>query len=274
MSDARHYNIDDLIYLMARLRDPETGCPWDIQQSYATIVPSTLEEAYEVADAIETRDYDHLKEELGDLLFQVIFYSQLGSEEGRFQFTDIVSTLVAKLVRRHPHVFPEGTLESRVQPGDGRDEAQIKAKWEALKQEERVAKGKRGTLDDIPLNLPALTRAHKLQKRAAGVGFDWPDITGVFAKIEEEVKEVQEAIVESDQPAISEEIGDLLFAVVNASRHLKVDPEGALRAASRKFEQRFGYVERNLAERDLTPEQTDLAEMDALWDEAKRITRG
>ena len=264
------YNIDDLTYLMARLRDPDGGCPWDLQQSYATIVPSTLEEAYEVADAIESGDYDHLREELGDLLFQVIFYSQLGAEEERFSFADIVSTLVAKLVRRHPHVFPDGSLESRVSPGDKRDEAQIKAKWEALKQEERARKGKRGTLDDVPLNLPALSRAQKLQKRAAGVGFDWPNTDGVFAKIEEELGEVKAAMAEGQQAAVAEELGDLMFAVVNASRHLKVDAEAALRAASRKFEARFGYVERALAADNQTPDKASLAEMDRLWDQAKR----
>lgn len=270
MSKNRQYSIDDLINLMARLREPETGCPWDLQQSYATIVPSTLEEAYEVADAIETGDFDHLKEELGDLLFQVIFYSQLGQEEGRFNFSGIVNNLVTKLVRRHPHVFPEGTLESRIEPGRERDETQIKAKWEALKQEERQQKGKRGTLDDIPTNLPALTRAAKLQKRAAGAGFDWPEIAGVFDKIDEEVDEVKQAVQEGGQGALTEEIGDLLFAVVNASRHLKIDPEAALRAANRKFERRFRGVEEGLQARGLTPAEASLGVMDNLWDEVKK----
>lgn len=269
MTENRRYNIDDLTYLMERLRDRETGCPWDLQQSYATIVPSTLEEAYEVADAIETEDYGHLKEELGDLLFQVIFYSHLGGEEGRFSFSDIVSGLVTKLVRRHPHVFPEGTLESRMEPGNERDDEQIKAKWEALKKEERAEKGKRGTLDDIPLNLPALTRAHKLQKRASSVGFDWLDITGVLDKVDEEVDELKRALTQNDHEGVTEEIGDLLFTIVNASRHLNIDPEGALRAANRKFERRFHSVEEGLRQRDITTHQATLAEMDALWNEAK-----
>lgn len=270
MSEDQQYSIEDLLQLMARLREPETGCPWDLKQSYATIVPSTLEEAYEVADAIESGDFDHLKEELGDLLFQVIFYSQLGQEEERFNFKGIVNNLVAKLIRRHPHVFPEGTLESRIEPGRERDETQIKAKWEALKQEEREEKGKQGTLDDVPVNLPALTRAAKLQKRAAGVGFDWPEITGVLEKVEEEVDEVKQALQAQDQAALTEEIGDLLFAIVNASRHLKIDPEGALRAANRKFERRFRGVEEGLQRRGMTPAEASLTVMDNLWDEVKK----
>ncbi len=259
------YTIDDLLYLMARLRDPESGCPWDIKQDYASIAPSTLEEAYEVVDAIEKQDFVHLKEELGDLLFQVIFYSQLGKEEHRFEFAGVVSDLVAKLVRRHPHVFPDGTLHSRV---DNRHTlpTDVKARWEAIKQQERAEKGAQGLLADVPLNLPALSRAAKLQKRAASVGFDWDDIQGPIAKVREELLEVEEALAKQDQAAVAEELGDLLFAVVNISRYLKIDPEQALRNANQKFEQRFHYIEQHV-EQSLS--ETSIDEMNRLWDQAK-----
>lgn len=265
MSADCHYTLNDLIYLMQRLRDPADGCPWDLQQSYQSIVPSTIEEAYEVADAIERGDFDHLKEELGDLLFQVIFYSQLGAEEQRFDFHQIVDTLVAKLVRRHPHVFPHENLHERY--GDRpRNETEIKQRWEDIKQEEREAKGVRGTLDDIPLSLPALTRAAKLQKRAARVGFDWEDIQGPIAKVREELQEVEAALASGDMCAVEQEIGDLLFAVVNISRTLNQDPEGTLRRANRKFERRFRYIEENAPASlsDMT-----LQDMDRLWNQAK-----
>lgn len=260
------YNIDDLLYLMARLRDPEAGCPWDIKQDYASIAPSTLEEAYEVVDAIEKQDFVHLKEELGDLLFQVIFYSQLGKEEQRFDFAAVVSDLVAKLIRRHPHVFPEGTLQSRV---DNRHTlpVDVKARWEAIKQEERAAKGAQGLLADVPLNLPALSRAAKLQKRAATVGFDWDDVYGPIAKVREELLEVEAELDSGDQAALKEELGDLLFAVVNIARYQKIDPEQALRRANQKFEQRFNYIEQH-ATAPLA--QTGIDEMNRLWDEAKQ----
>ncbi|MDO3385876.1 nucleoside triphosphate pyrophosphohydrolase [Gilvimarinus sp. SDUM040013] len=260
-----NYTLDDLIYLMQRLRDPVDGCPWDVKQTYKTIVPSTIEEAYEVADAIERGDLDHLKEELGDLLFQVIFYSQFGAEEKRFDFHQVVDTLVSKLVRRHPHVFPNENLRERFgnRPAD---ETDIKQRWEDIKKEERNAKGVKGMLDDIPVNLPALTRAAKLQKRAARTGFDWDDIQGPIAKVREELLEVEEALASGDMDAVDQEIGDLLFAVVNISRSLKQDPEGALRRANHKFERRFHYIENN-ARKAL--EQMTLAELDTLWDEAK-----
>lgn len=259
------YTIDDLLYLMARLRDPESGCPWDIKQDYASIAPSTLEEAYEVVDAIEKQDFVHLKEELGDLLFQVIFYSQLGKEENRFEFTGVVSDLVAKLVRRHPHVFPDGTLHSRI---DNRHTlpTDVKARWEAIKQQERAEKGAQGLLADVPLNLPALSRAAKLQKRAASVGFDWDDIQGPIAKVREELMEVEEALAEQNHDAVAEELGDLLFAVVNISRYLKIDPEQALRNANQKFEQRFHYIEQHVPQ---ALSETSIDEMNKLWDEAK-----
>jgi ATP diphosphatase len=259
------YTTDDLLYLMARLRDPQTGCPWDIKQDYATIAPSTLEEAYEVVDAIEKQDFVHLKEELGDLLFQVIFYSQLGKEENRFDFAGVVSDLVEKLVRRHPHVFPDGTLQSQI---DNRHTlpTDVKARWEAIKQQERAEKGVQGLLADVPLNLPSLSRAAKLQKRAASVGFDWDDVQGPIAKVREELLEVEEALVANDVKAIEEELGDLFFAVVNISRYLKIDPEQALRKANHKFEHRFNYIETH-AGKPLV--ESSIEEMNKLWDEAK-----
>jgi nucleoside triphosphate diphosphatase len=264
-----HHSIDDLLYLMGRLRDPETGCPWDIKQDYASIAPSTLEEAYEVVDAIEKQDFVHLKEELGDLLFQVIFYSQLGVEEGRFDFASVVSDLVVKLVRRHPHVFPDGTLQSRI---DNRHTlpADVKARWEQLKQQERAEKGAHSLLADVPLNLPSLSRAAKLQKRAASVGFDWESVQGPIAKVREELLEVEEALTHRDSEAIEEELGDLLFSVVNISRYLKIDPEQALRKANRKFEHRFNFIERN-SEHALV--DTTLAEMNRLWNLAKQTPK-
>ncbi len=259
------YSTDDLLYLMARLRDPLTGCPWDIKQDYASIAPSTLEEAYEVVDAIEKQDFVHLKEELGDLLFQVIFYSQIGREENRFEFAGVVNDLVEKLVRRHPHVFPDGTLHSKI---DNRHTlpADVKQRWEVIKQQERDAKGARGLLVDVPLNLPALSRAAKLQKRAAGVGFDWVDIQGPLAKVREELAEVEQALDAGDNQAIEEELGDLLFAVVNVSRYLKVDPEQALRKASQKFERRFNFIETQLGK---PLSEASIQEMNQLWDAAK-----
>lgn len=250
---------------MARLRDPESGCPWDIKQDYASIAPSTLEEAYEVVDAIEKQDFVHLKEELGDLLFQVIFYSQLGKEDGHFEFSGVVSDLVAKLIRRHPHVFPDGTLQSRVDnchslPVD------VKARWEAIKQQERNAKGVKGVLDEVPLNLPALSRAAKLQKRAASVGFDWADVQGPIAKVREELLEVEAELVSGDSQALADELGDLLFAVVNIARYMKIDPEQALRHANQKFEYRFNFIEMNSPQ---PLEKTTIDEMNRLWELAK-----
>jgi ATP diphosphatase len=263
------YSITDLLYLMQRLRDPQTGCPWDITQTYETIAPSTLEEAYEVVDAIEKKDFAHLKEELGDLLFQVIFYSQIGKEENRFEFADVVSTLVEKLVRRHPHVFPDGTLQSQIENRKSLPE-DVKARWEAIKQEERAAKGAQSVLADVPLNLPALSRAAKLQKRAASVGFDWDDIQGPIAKVREELVEVETALAEQDLLAVEEELGDLFFAVVNISRFLKIDPEQALRKANLKFSHRFEYIENNLNKPFAS---SNIDEMNQLWDQAKSINK-
>ena len=267
------YQIDDLLHLMARLRDPQTGCPWDLKQTYASIVPYTLEEAYEVADAIERADFEHLPGELGDLLFQVVYYSQLAQEEGRFEFAAVVDGITRKLIRRHPHVFVDGDLYGA--PDAARlEEAAVKQRWEELKAEERAAKAavpeQLSLLDDVPQALPALSRAVKLQKRMAQVGFDWPDALPVVDKVREELDEVLEAMSENDPQAISEEVGDLLFVVTNLARHLKVDPESALRAANAKVERRFRFIEQALREAQRPIENCTLDELDALWGEAKK----
>ncbi|WP_416310600.1 nucleoside triphosphate pyrophosphohydrolase [Pseudomonas sp. W03] len=267
------YKLDDLLHLMARLRDPQNGCPWDLKQSYATIVPYTLEEAYEVADAIERGDFDHLREELGDLLFQVVYYAQLAREEGRFEFDAVVDGITRKLVRRHPHVFPDGDLYGKPDPAK-LEEAAVKQRWEELKAEERAAKAAEpvqlSLLDDVPHALPALSRANKLQKRASQVGFDWADALPVVDKVCEELDEVLEAMAGNDTEAQAEEVGDLLFVVVNLARKLKVDPETALRAANAKFERRFRYIETALRDQGRSLEGTSLEEMDELWGAAKR----
>ncbi|MHB9801304.1 nucleoside triphosphate pyrophosphohydrolase [Pseudomonas sp. MT3] len=267
------HKLDDLLYLMARLRDPQHGCPWDLKQSYATIVPYTLEEAYEVADAIERGDFDHLREELGDLLFQVVYYAQLAREEGRFEFDAVVDGITRKLVRRHPHVFPDGDLYGEPDPAK-LAEAAVKQRWEELKAEERAAKAAEpvqlSLLDDVPNALPALSRAAKLQKRASQVGFDWADALPVVDKVREELDEVLEAMAGGDTEAQAEEVGDLLFVVVNLARKLKVDPETALRAANAKFERRFRYIETALRDQGRTLEDSNLEEMDELWGAAKR----
>lgn len=270
------YQLNDLLHLMARLRDPQHGCPWDLQQNYASIVPHTLEEAYEVADAIQSGDFDHLPGELGDLLFQVVYYSQLAREEGRFDFATVVDGITRKLVRRHPHVFPDGDLYGS--PELPRlDEAAIKQRWEEIKAVERAEKAaapeQLSLLDDVPSALPALSRAAKLQKRAAQVGFDWPEALPVVDKVREELGEVLEAMSENDPQAIAEELGDLLFVVVNLARHLKVDPENALRAANGKFERRFRFIEQALREAGRPIESCDLEELDGLWGEAKKAER-
>ncbi len=270
------YQLPDLLHLMARLRDPQHGCPWDLQQDYASIVPHTLEEAYEVADAIESGDFEHLPGELGDLLFQVVYYSQLAREEGRFDFATVVDAITRKLVRRHPHVFPDGDLYGS--PELPRlDEAAIKRRWEEIKAEERAEKAaapeQLSLLDDVPSALPALSRAAKLQKRAAQVGFDWPEALPVVDKVREELDEVLEAMSDNDPQAIAEELGDLLFVVVNLARHLKVDPENALRAANGKFERRFRFIEQALRDAGRSIENCDLEELDALWGEAKKAER-
>ena len=252
-----------LLAIMARLRDPLRGCPWDIAQTWATIAPYTVEEAHEVADAIDRQDWGDLKGELGDLLLQVVYYAQMGAEEGRFTFDDIARGIGDKMVARHPHVFGS---ESRDRTPD-----QQTADWERLKATER---GPARVLDGVAMGLPALTRAVKLQKRAGRVGFDWPSTDEVVAKIAEEAAELVEARDRLTPVQVAEELGDLLFVMANLARHLKVDPEAALRAANAKFTRRFGRIEDWLAEDGRTPDQSDLAEMDALWDRAKMEEKG
>jgi ATP diphosphatase len=273
MSDARtRYDLDDLLTLMAVLRDPAQGCPWDLKQDWQSIVPHTLEEAYEVADAIERRAFDELPGELGDLLFQVVYYSQFAREEQRFDFHDVVDAVTAKMVARHPHVFPEGTLASRRPAGVPAAEvetADVKTRWEALKARERETREAVSVLDDVPASLPALSRGTKLSKRAARVGFDWPDDQGVFAKVREELAEVEEAVRDGDAAHVREEIGDLLFAVTNLARRFDIDPEQALRHANLKFERRFRHVEQALSAKAGGLEAASLDEMERHWQAAK-----
>jgi ATP diphosphatase len=250
--------IAELLQIMARLRDPATGCPWDIAQSFATIAPYTIEEAYEVSDAIAREAWDELKGELGDLLFQTVYHAQMAAEAGHFTFAEVVAAISGKMVARHPHVF--GTASRDKTPD------QQTRDWEAAKASERS--GAR-TLDGIAIALPALTRAVKLQNRAARVGFDWPSTAEVLDKLVEEAREVVEAHVSLSQDDLEEEIGDLIFVVANLARHLKVDPEAALWAANGKFTRRFARIEDWLAEAGKRPEDSDLAEMDALWNRAK-----
>jgi ATP diphosphatase len=274
----KRYSIDDLKTLMARLRDPRTGCPWDIKQTFASIVPHTIEEAYEVADAIEQEDYPHLKDELGDLLFQVIFYTQMGNEQGYFDFEGVVDHLVRKLIRRHPHVFPNGTLDSRIDPDNRPTEAWIKESWERIKAEERAEQPatEQGTsrLDGIATTLPAMARADKLQRRAARHGFDWPDIGPVFDKLHEELDELKEAWAQStgpdDRDAVEDELGDLLFVCVNLARFLKVNPEQALKRTNRKFESRFRGIESELASEGRNMDDESLEALDIIYQKVKQ----
>ncbi|MGC8121657.1 nucleoside triphosphate pyrophosphohydrolase [Marinobacter sp. VGCF2001] len=277
-----NYSIDDLKHLMARLRDPDTGCPWDTRQTFSSIVPHTIEEAYEVADAIAQQDYPHLKDELGDLLFQVIFYARMGEEAGHFEFEGIVDHLVRKLIRRHPHVFPEGTLESRVDPDNRPDERWIKESWERIKAEERAQKpaldAPMSRLDGIARTLPAMARAEKLQKRAARHGFDWPDIAPVFDKLHEEIDELKEAWQLSvagtgDQDAVEDELGDLLFVCVNLARFLKVNPEQALERTNHKFDARFRAIEQVLEQEGRNLDDESLEALDAIWQRVKGVEK-
>ncbi|MDO8295965.1 MAG: nucleoside triphosphate pyrophosphohydrolase [Caulobacter sp.] len=254
-----------LLEIMDRLRDPDGGCAWDLEQTFATIAPYTVEEAYEVADAIERGDLKDLKEELGDLLFQVAFHARMAAEQGAFDFADVATAISDKMIRRHPHVFgDEGHRTAGEQT----------VAWETLKQQERAGKERHGILDDVPVGLPALTRAVKLSKRAARVGFVWPSVKEVLDKLDEEVAELKAEVAGGDIEKLRGELGDVLFVIANLARTLDIEPEDALRATNAKFVRRFGFIEDALAERGKTPEMSDLAEMDALWDEAKAAEKG
>jgi nucleoside triphosphate diphosphatase len=258
-------DIGALIDIMAALRRPGTGCPWDLEQSFATIAPYTIEEAYEVADAIARGDLRDLREELGDLLLQVVFHARMAQEQGAFDFGDVVQAITEKLLRRHPHVFGDAR---------GLNVGAVNELWERIKVQEKAgetAKGKpAGALAGVPVALPALTRALKLQGKAGKVGFDWNDPRAVLSKIREEADEIEAALDAGDREMIGREVGDLLFAVVNLARHVKADPEAALRATNQKFERRFASIERALAAQGKSPRDATLAEMDALWDAAKQ----
>jgi ATP diphosphatase len=253
--------IERLLEIMRRLRDPKNGCPWDIEQTFDTIAPYTIEEAYEVADAIERKDWPELEGELGDLLLQTVYHTAMGEEDGNFSFQSVVRAISNKMVARHPHVFGD---ESR----DKSAEQQTRD-WEAIKAAERAGKKQGGALDGVAVGLPSLLRAYKLQNRAARVGFDWPSTDQVIDKIQEEAAELVEARDELTHEEMTEEFGDLMFVMANLARHLKIEPEEALRAANAKFTRRFEGVEVKLAEIGKTPAQSDLAEMDALWDAVK-----
>jgi len=272
-SEARK-SIDDLLTVMAALRTPGTGCRWDLEQDFKSIAPYTIEEAYEVVDAIERDDLGALKDELGDLLLQVVYHARMAEEQGAFAFADVVEAITTKMLRRHPHVFgSEAERAAGAAPGF----------WERIKAAERAELAAKGpvaarqtggsVLDGVPAALPALTRAVKLQHKAAKVGFDWPSLAPVFDKLKEEFGELEQALAEGgasrERHTIEEEFGDLLFVVANVARHLKIDPETALRAANQKFTRRFQGIERRLADEGRTPAQSTLAEMDRLWDEAK-----
>jgi len=254
--------MDRLLAIMRALRDPDTGCPWDIEQTFATIAPYTIEEAYEVADAIDRDDMDDLKGELGDLLFQSVFHAQMADDAGYFDFSDVARTMSDKMVARHPHVFGDEDRDKSAE--------QQTADWEAIKAKERAGRDEGRTLDGVAVGLPALLRALKLQKRAARVGFDWPDVGHVVDKIAEEAAEVIEARDTLSHEDLTEEVGDLLFVMANLARHLDIDPEDALRKANAKFQRRFEGIEDRLATSGRTPKDSDLAEMDALWDAVKR----
>jgi len=267
-------DIARLIEIMAALRTAGSGCPWDLAQNFSTIAPYTIEEAYEVADAIERRDFDDLRDELGDLLLQVVFHARMAEEAGLFGFGEVVEAITEKLVRRHPHVFGDaGCLDTNA----------VNALWDKIKAQEKAERTARraidpngarerskGALADVPVALPALTRALKLQEKAGKVGFDWNDPGAVLAKIREEADEIAAELASGAEGAAREEVGDLFFAVVNLARHLGADPEAALRAANEKFQRRFGYIEQALAAAGKTPEQSTLAAMDELWNEAKQ----
>ena len=271
--------VDRLLTIMTMLRDSEFGCPWDLEQSTTSLIPFTIEEVYEVVDAIERNDQVDLEDELGDLLFQVVFYAQMAKEDSKFDFDDVANTISDKLLRRHPHVFPGGKLENF-----GNKQAlssdEVLVNWEAIKQQEREEKRiKRGgepqaqaasVLDDVPRALPALERARKLQKRAASNGFDWQNVPPVIAKLKEEIAELENALADQDANAVRHELGDVMFSVVNLARHIKEDPEVALRDANNRFERRFNWIESALAERGESLQEVTLDELESLWGQAKQ----
>ncbi|AQS85230.1 nucleoside triphosphate hydrolase [Acetobacter aceti] len=262
VADAGH-ELERLIRIMAQLRDPETGCAWDVQQTPATVAPYAIEEAYEVADAIEREAWDETADELGDLLLQVVFQSRIAEEKTRFDFAEVTRRIADKMVRRHPHVFGEAQ--------DIRDDrVALTAQWEQNKEQERQKRSEHGALAGIPLALPALLRASKLASRAARVGFDWPDVNGVVAKVHEELAEVEAEIASGDRAALQDEVGDLLFSVASLARRLDLDPEACLRQANGKFTRRFEAVESLLALKGLTPAECDVEKLDAVWNEVKR----
>lgn len=269
MADTNRYTVDDLLRLMNRLRDPEHGCPWDLAQDFSSIVPSTIEECYELADAIERGDYAHIQDELGDVLFQVVFYARLGSEEDLFDFSDVVDGLVRKLIRRHPHVFANGELEGVVDSQEAVSD--IKDSWEAIKQSEREQRAQAGVFDDVPHGLPALSRAQKIQKRASRAGMDWRSPHAVVIKLKEELAELEQAIVSGDERQQGEELGDLLFTCVNMARHLELDASSTLRGATRKFQRRFDRVEALLSERGQTMKNQSDDDLEKLWQRAKLL---
>jgi ATP diphosphatase len=253
----------ELLDIMERLRDRERGCPWDLEQTFATIAPYTIEEAYEVADAIERNDLRDLKDELGDLLFQVVFHARMAEEAGAFGFADVARAICDKMLRRHPHVFGDQKVAGS---------AEQTKRWEEIKREERAAAAAAagaGVLDDVPVGLPALTRAAKLGKRAGTVGFDWPDVSGVRAKVDEELAELDAAAARNDRDEMAAEMGDVLFSIANLCRHLELDPETCLRGANAKFATRFRAVERAVASEGRAWQSYDAAELDRLWAQAK-----
>ncbi len=258
--------MDALLAIMSRLRDPETGCPWDLRQDFRTIVPYTVEETYELVDAIEAADYEQVREELGDVLFQVVFYAQLGAERELFDFKDVLDGISSKLVSRHPHVF--GDLQAS-ETGQSLSEAEVKQNWERFKQAEREKKMRSAILDDVPRALPSLSRAQKLQKRAARVGFDWQDTDGVWGKIEEEMAELRGAIAADSQAEIEAELGDVLIAVVNLARHLGIDAETATRRANGRFEDRFRLMEQAADEDGVALDQETVEQLEERWQRAK-----
>lgn len=257
------YHIQDFVQLIAQLRNPNGGCPWDLKQTYQSMIPCLTEETYEVIEAIEKQNMTNLKEELGDLLLQVVFFSQLACEDGHFAFNDVVNEVAEKIIRRHPHVFGEKSANN---------EQEALQNWNAIKEQEKHKAGNHSILDDVPNAFPALMRAEKLQKRCAKVGFDWTDIQPVFAKVEEELNEVRQELTPTNisQEKIQAEIGDLLFSVVNLARHLKVSPEEALRQANNKFEQRFRKLENQLQAQNLSINDRTLTELDHIWDQIKQ----